>query len=230
MPARVRAHLRGNLIAYLALFVALGGTASAAVIASKNSVNSKSIVNGQVRKPDVGKNAVTGAKIAGDTVTGADVKESSLGQVPSAATAGIAGNAGLLGGSPASAFAAAGKVLTAGRVAMVGNQAQKTLITNGTVSLLANCPSGPGGDRPSLTVKTAAGTTALFTATATNPATTNGSLPDGGEVEIQSFSTFPLSGTYNVVASNGKTLVGTFLSRGGFQGDGCIFSASAIAG
>lgn len=43
----------GTVVAYLALFVALGGTSVAAVSLSKNSVKSKHIKNGQVKRADL---------------------------------------------------------------------------------------------------------------------------------------------------------------------------------
>jgi hypothetical protein len=52
--------LRRNVIALLALFVALGGTAYAA-----NTVRSSDIVDGQVKTPDLANGAVTGAKTNG---------------------------------------------------------------------------------------------------------------------------------------------------------------------
>jgi hypothetical protein len=63
------------VIACIALFVALGGGAYAAL--SKNSVSSKQIKNGSVKGKD----------LKNDTVTGKQVKEEKLGQVPSAASA-----------------------------------------------------------------------------------------------------------------------------------------------
>jgi hypothetical protein len=75
----------------VALYVALGGTALAldkVQIAPKNSVISKSIKNGQVKKGDLASNAVVGSKVkdgglsgadlAADSVTGQQVQESSL--------------------------------------------------------------------------------------------------------------------------------------------------------
>ena len=91
------AHLRHNLVAYLALFVALGtGTAYAAnQITSKdiarNAVKAKHIKDGQVRGAELAAGAVTGAKLAdgsvtatdlaADSLTGAQIDESSL-QLP----------------------------------------------------------------------------------------------------------------------------------------------------
>jgi hypothetical protein len=95
--------LRGNTIALLALFLALGGTTYAATALPKNSVGTKQlkknavtapkIKNSAVTNAKIGANAVTGAKVKDDSLTGADVLESSLGTVPSATNASKAANA-----------------------------------------------------------------------------------------------------------------------------------------
>ncbi len=74
---RLRNHLRGNVVAYLALFFALSGGAYA-VTAPKSTVTSKSIKDGQVRKPDLANGAVTAAKLAHDSVGSVSVLDSSL--------------------------------------------------------------------------------------------------------------------------------------------------------
>ena len=79
--------LRGNTIALLALFVALGGTTYAATSLPKNSVGAKQLKKNAVTNPKIANGAVTGAKIANNSVKGADVLESSLGKVPSASNA-----------------------------------------------------------------------------------------------------------------------------------------------
>lgn len=66
-----------TIVACLALFVALGGGAYAAVSLDKNSVTSKHIKNKTVKGKD----------IKPDTVGGKQVNESKLGQVPSALNA-----------------------------------------------------------------------------------------------------------------------------------------------
>ncbi len=53
MLRTVSGHLGKNVIAYLALFVALGGTSYAALKLPKNSVGSKQIKNGAVAKRDL---------------------------------------------------------------------------------------------------------------------------------------------------------------------------------
>ncbi|HEX8084471.1 MAG TPA: hypothetical protein VF529_09295 [Solirubrobacteraceae bacterium] len=113
------AHVRGNLVAYLALFVALSGTSYAVTALPRNSVGTKQIK----------RNAVTGAKVKRDTLTGQDVDEAKLAQVPLAARARVAdtattatsatnavnaanaaraADAATLGGQPPTAFLAAG--------------------------------------------------------------------------------------------------------------------------
>jgi hypothetical protein len=83
VSARVREHLRANVVGYVAIFLfAVGGTAIAA-----NTVRTEDIVNGEVHSIDVTNNNLQGVDVRDDTVTGADVLEDTLGQVPSAALA-----------------------------------------------------------------------------------------------------------------------------------------------
>ena len=99
----MRSRLRPSaamVVALIALFVALGGTAAA--LTGSNTVQSDDLGPGaQVKAADVADNAVNGADIANGQVKGADVAEGTLGQVPDAAHADNATN---LGGSPASDY------------------------------------------------------------------------------------------------------------------------------
>jgi hypothetical protein len=73
--ARLRPHLSyANVVASIALFVALGGGAYAAITLPKNSVGSKQIK----------RNAVNGKKVKNLSLSGADINLSKLGKVPSA--------------------------------------------------------------------------------------------------------------------------------------------------
>jgi hypothetical protein len=80
----MREHLRGNLVAYLALFVALGGTGAYA--ASKidsgdikdNSIKGKDIRTGQVAGSDLRDDSATGADVANGSLDGSDVKDGGL--------------------------------------------------------------------------------------------------------------------------------------------------------
>src|SRR5690242_708372 len=74
----IRARLSyANVVATLALVLALGGVSYAAIKLPKNSVGTKQIK----------KNAVTGAKVKKRTLTGKDINLKKLGTVPSAKSA-----------------------------------------------------------------------------------------------------------------------------------------------
>lgn len=69
MSSKIRRHLRANLIAYLALFIGLGGTgAFAAQQLKKNSVKSKQIKDGGIKTQDLADGAVVAEKVGGGVV------------------------------------------------------------------------------------------------------------------------------------------------------------------
>ena len=76
MPIRASGYLRQNVLGLIAIFIALGGTAGA--LTGKNTVDSGDIKNGQVKLKDLKPNAVNGAIVADDSLTGDDVDESTL--------------------------------------------------------------------------------------------------------------------------------------------------------
>jgi hypothetical protein len=67
-----------TVVAYLALFVALGGVSYAAIKLPAHSVGTKQIKKRAVTTSKIKKSAVTSAKIKSDAVTGALVKDGSL--------------------------------------------------------------------------------------------------------------------------------------------------------
>jgi hypothetical protein len=85
-----------NVVATLALFIALGGASYAAVKLPKNSVGTKQVKNNAVTGAKIANGAVTNSKIADGAVSGPQIKLSSLGPVPNAVhsqDANTAGNA-----------------------------------------------------------------------------------------------------------------------------------------
>lgn len=72
-----------NVMATIAVFIALGGGTYAATHLGKNSVGAKQLRN----------DAVNGAKVQDGSLTGADVNASTLGKVPNASHADTAGDA-----------------------------------------------------------------------------------------------------------------------------------------
>lgn len=94
------------VVAFVALFAALGGTGYAAL-----KITGKDIVNGTVTGADVDNKSLAGKELKPDTLGGAQIKESALGAVPeaahaaaadTAATAAKATDADAVGGIPAS--------------------------------------------------------------------------------------------------------------------------------
>lgn len=66
-------HLRSNAVAYLALFVALGGSAYAA-----SKVTSSDIKDNTIKGKDIRTNQVTGGDLRDESATGADIANGSL--------------------------------------------------------------------------------------------------------------------------------------------------------
>jgi hypothetical protein len=92
------------IISCFALFMALGGVSYGF---AAGSIDSREILNNDVRGKDVRQSTLTGADVKLDSLGGADVDESSLGKVPAAAAAdnaAQAGNANTIGGVPAEAL------------------------------------------------------------------------------------------------------------------------------
>jgi hypothetical protein len=83
MVGRARTHLQSNIVGYLALFVALGGTSYAAVSLPNNSVGTKQLRNG----------AVTASKVKAHSLTRTDFRR---GQIP-AGPRGLQGTTGSTG-------------------------------------------------------------------------------------------------------------------------------------
>lgn len=76
-----------NVVATLALFIALGGVSWAAATLPKNSVGSKQIKKNAVTSTKIKSNSITGAKVKNNSLTGSDINAGSLGKVPSAGRA-----------------------------------------------------------------------------------------------------------------------------------------------
>ena len=68
-----------NVMATVAVFIALAGTSVAAVSLTRNSVRSKHIAKGQVKRSDIGRSAVNSAKVANRSLRLIDFR---AGQVP----------------------------------------------------------------------------------------------------------------------------------------------------
>jgi hypothetical protein len=86
-------HLRGNLVAYLALFFALGGTGYAAA-----TIGSSQVIDNSLLSRDLNNGAgVHGLDVISNSLTGSDVNEGSLGRVNHSFYSDLAGNAPVIG-------------------------------------------------------------------------------------------------------------------------------------
>ena len=76
-----------NVMATVAVFIALGGASYAALKLPKNSVGAKQLKKNAVTTAKIKKEAVTAAKVKKGTLTGAQINASTLGTVPRAQSA-----------------------------------------------------------------------------------------------------------------------------------------------
>ena len=82
-----------NVMATVALFVALGGGAYAATALPANSVGSKQLKKSAVVSGKIKNNAIDRSKVRDNSLTGADLRESSVAEVPLATAADTATHA-----------------------------------------------------------------------------------------------------------------------------------------
>jgi hypothetical protein len=77
MQARIRDHIRSNIVGYIAIFLfAMAGSAYA--LDGSNTVFSDDIVDGQVKEADVGQGAVASPEVKNDSILPGDVAPNSL--------------------------------------------------------------------------------------------------------------------------------------------------------
>src|SRR3954453_5335562 len=81
---RIVRHARANVVAYLALFIALGGTSAyaASTIGSADiiddSILTQDLKNGQVKSQDLAADAVGSTKIVDDNILGRDIRNQTV--------------------------------------------------------------------------------------------------------------------------------------------------------
>ena len=138
MPEKLLAHVRGNVVGYIALFVALGGTSYAAV---------------EISGRDVRNGSLTGADIRDGSLTGRDVRSRSIGAGDlTAAAKGPKGDTGPQG--PAGPAGAPGSDATVDTSAFVRRGAVSTVTAESDIAVPPNSTttagtlSCPAGDVP----------------------------------------------------------------------------------
>lgn len=100
MLSRIASHLRGNVVGYVALFAALGGTSYAAVQLAPGSVTTRALANGAVTNSKLARDSVGEGNLRKHSLTAADFRAGALTQAFQA-VAGKNGATGANGGSGA---------------------------------------------------------------------------------------------------------------------------------
>jgi hypothetical protein len=134
------------VVACLALFISLGGVSygvATGFIDSReiknNTIRTQDIRNSEVRGRDIRNSTIQGGDVAFNTLKGADIEESSLGKVPSAASADSASALSTLRTFPRTQVASGGSV---------------TLVTQGPLTLTAACVDVAGVTTARIRVQT----------------------------------------------------------------------------
>ena len=144
MSAKLRTHIRSNIIGYVALFFALS-TGSAVALSGSNTVFSDDITDNEVKTADVRNDTLTGgglaapdlkpssvgaSEVAANSLNGADINESGLGIVP---------NANQLDGIDSTGFLASGNVQKLIYETLAGASSPTALATVGPYTIKGDC-------------------------------------------------------------------------------------------
>ena len=178
-------------------------------------------LTGTYPNPTIGQGNVDGGKVANDSLTGADVDESTLAQVPSAA------DADKLDGQDASAFVPSGRVRTTGYIVLAPG-ASRTLLSVNQIELTAVCAAGPTTQVAIASHAGVPGAFGIFSADTTSKGAQGAGLTEGSTVVIASSSGGIDGGRFNAVGFNGGAVGGTFVSYSGGNNT-CNYEVSAIA-
>jgi hypothetical protein len=209
-------HLRRNLIAYLALFVALGGTSYAALKLPKDSVGEKQIKRNAVTNSKIKDKAVASSKIGSNSITSPKVKDGSLtradfrgGEVPKAFNGTLPSGSSLRGTWGASGGSDADTTTVVGAISfgvVLGSAPAPHFVFDGAAPT-ATCPgtaAAPTAARGQLCVYQNAGSTNVNTVALHAPGSNDDSTASafGTVVVIDSAAGGPVqsSGSWAVTA------------------------------
>ena len=184
--ARTRSHLTRNVVAYLALFVALGGTSYGLAAGSvdsreikNNTIRTRDIRNNEVRSRDIRNRTIVGRDLLSNSLGGDQINEQELGEVPLATRSRSADDALALGGAGPGAFARTPLALT---VDVPDGNSQVDLLEVPGFGLLRAppnaCDGGPGS--PAFSLNYANTTAAAMESFVRTSATTTHSTVSAG--------------------------------------------------
>jgi hypothetical protein len=218
-----------NVVATIALLIALGGGAYAAVTLPKNSVKSKQIKNKTIKSKDLKKksvglgqlkaDAVDGSKVDDDSLKGVDIDESSL----DVANADNAANADRVGGSQVQQIS-----YSAGP-----NTGPVEIISVAGLTVTASCPAA-SDDYVSLTAETDTDNSIISLPTEVNPGGGPGTGIVGTQNDFDSGApiTIPIDDTTTSMAygrgnAASPVATATFLANQ-FSGGGLVGTCKVV--
>lgn len=228
------------IVALVALFAALGGSAYAATKIGTNQIKSNAVTAGKIKK-----NAVTNAKIKNGAVTGSKINLSTLGTVPSATHATTADSAtSATSAKTAETAKTAGTATNFSRYSTIGlvkasPGQDPTLSTSGPFTVTGHCSEIAAGEFEAFTTITTTAANSMYGNAEENYY--EGEFQPGEEAELN----YSISGTVAEPESNayygdyygsftadspdGKTLLtGEMYSAAGYYGAPCSFWGYSI--
>ena len=148
MPNRIISHVRGNAVAYVALFAALGGTSYAAVRFAPGSVTTRALANGVVTHAKLASGSVGEANLVKRSLTAADFKPGQLlsaikGSSGATGAAGVSGTAGASGQTGTS-----GPTGATGRVGPAGQDGNAGIVARARGTSRVTAPHGSSTNVP----------------------------------------------------------------------------------
>jgi hypothetical protein len=223
------------VISFIALLVAISGTASA--LPGRNQVKKDDIAANAVRSSDIKAKNVRSSDIAPGAVGGSDLAAGSVGSNQIAN--GSIGNGDL-------APAVANELLPSGsRVTMSAGQAPRTLLDNGTFKLVAECTADADARLASVFIETTQANSALNNFLFLHDSVPAGEEPgdESGQFEFAFgpgrapepiVSAFTIaeqmhSAMYMAIAPNGASLSGMAAAGILMQGADCLFTAFGVS-
>lgn len=130
MISRLVSHVRGNVVGYVALFAALGGTSYAAVSITPGSVTTRALANGAVTHAKLARNSIAGSNLRAHSLTATAFKPGALNQLVKSVSgaAGTNGADGAAGGvGPAGADGSDGADGAAGASGPAGHDGSASI-------------------------------------------------------------------------------------------------------
>ena len=232
-----------NVMATVAVFIALGGGAYAAFHLPRNSVKSKHIVNGQVKSKDVKDNGLTGT----------DVLESSLGPVPNATAAASADEANHATSADTATSAGSVDGMSVGKVNYTAPESASTALVDvgsiGGLTFSASCVNLGATTHMHVNVRETRNMQAMWTITipgstavdersdSSVPSTTGSELEDllgtgpvfNVEQVVLTTRLGAISGPITLPGENGSVSL-ILRTAHGASGSDCFMSGAGVAG